>query len=161
MKLCNHLQHIYDALESSALQPFKYPVPRMLEDKKGIYTIWYKGKLEYAGVSNNLHERLEKHRSGSRSGDKFNIHVADKRIMNSLTSSQISSIATGSISFDKLIRAFVQENYGFRYYFNDELPEEIAKKDFCKVETQIKNVGLGASGRPFLNGRGISVKIPV
>ncbi len=59
--------------------------------------------------------RLKSHRAGRRSGDQFCVYVGDWLVFPNLTSSEIEAIATRAVSFDHLIRDFIQSRLGFRF----------------------------------------------
>ena len=99
----------------------------------GVYSIWEEGRLVYVGMSGRgasaeqvmerkfsdrewgLKSRLKSHRAGRRSGDQFCVYVGDWLVLPTLTSAEIEAIATRSMSFDHLIRDFIQSRLGFRF----------------------------------------------
>jgi len=91
-----------------------------------------------------LSTRLKAHASGRRSGDQFCVYVGDRLVLPTLTSNDIAEIVSGKLSFDKLIRDYIQENLIFRFVEteNDKIAYEL--------ENTIKGGALNA-GKPFLN----------
>ena len=99
----------------------------------GVYSIWEDRQLVYVGMSGRgataeqvmerkfadrewgLKSRLKSHRAGRRSGDQFCVYVGDWLVLPALTVAEIESISTRSMSFDHLIRDFIQSRLGFRF----------------------------------------------
>ena len=67
------------------------------------------------GKKSGLFDRLGSHASGYRSGDRFNIYIADLYVMPNLTEAQIAKISEGQLSFDSLIREFIRMNMSYQY----------------------------------------------
>ncbi len=145
--LTKRIDEIKVALNAGELHTFSNEIPKHLQNVKGLYTVWNRDMLKYVGVSKNLGERLQKHRSGSRSGDKFNIYVFDRIILRTLTQDQINSIASGQLKADILIKKYVQDNYSYRYIVLNET--HVTKADLCSIETKIKNEGLAENSKPY------------
>ena len=98
----------------------------------GVYSIWEDRRLVYVGMSGRgataeqvlerkaldrewgLKSRLKSHRAGRRSGDQFCVYVGDWLVLPTLTSAEIESISARALSFDHLIRDFIQSELGFR-----------------------------------------------
>ena len=72
--------------------------------------------------------QLKAHASGRRSGDQFCVYVGDRLVLPTLTSNDIAEIVSGKLSFDKLIRDYIQENLIFRFVEteNDKIAYELA-----------------------------------
>jgi hypothetical protein len=98
-----------------------------------VYSIWDERQLVYVGMSGRgataeqvmerkfadrewgLKSRLKSHRAGRRSGDQFCVYVGDWLVFPNLTSSEIEAISARALSFDHLIRDFIQSKLGFRF----------------------------------------------
>jgi hypothetical protein len=132
--------------------------------RAGVYTVWSAGEFIYVGMSGRsirpgdhladearaakkakgLRDRLGSHASGLRSGDQFCIYVADRLVLPSLTPAQVTEIAAGSLSFDRLVRAFIHEHLTYRYVLVD------SGADAFELEKHVQVEGLGGV-RPLFN----------
>lgn len=126
-----------DLLRTLSEGPFHrfsdWPPASLPNAAAGVYSIWEEGRLVYVGMSGRgasaeqvmerksadrdwgLKSRLKSHRAGRRSGDQFCVYVGDWLVLPTLTSAEIEAIATRAVSFDHLIRDFIQSRLGFRF----------------------------------------------
>ena len=82
----------------------------------GVYTIWAdSGQFLYVGRSDNLRNRLNSHWLGNRANDQFNVYIADRILLRTLTPEQIWQIGAGELRFDGLIRDYIRTNLDFRF----------------------------------------------
>jgi hypothetical protein len=88
--------------------------------------------------------RLNSHASGRRSGDQFNVYVADRLVLPSIPQAQVAAIADAFLSFDGLVRDYIREHLGFRCSVTSTGAEAL------EVERTIRAGALQA-GPPFLN----------
>lgn len=151
-----------EELESGQSYDFNdwFVVPKICA---GVYTVWNDRQLIYVGMSGRalsaaaiqehrtangktkgLATRLKAHGSGRRSGDQFCVYVGDRLVLPTLSSGQIQEIAKGNLSFDSLIKYYIQNNLTFRYI------ETADDKIAYRLENAIKGGALKA-GKPFLN----------
>lgn len=82
--------------------------------------------------------------AGRRSGDQFNVYVADRLVLPTLTPGQIADIASGRIQLDALIRDFNRRELAFRFAVVTD------GATASSVESDIRRGALEA-GSPFLN----------
>ena len=136
-------------LAQGALHRFRdWPIKSMRQTP-GAYTIWDQaGRLIYVGIAKEgkkgLRGRLGDHANGGRGGDRFNVYVADRFVLQQLTPSQISEISAGALSFDSLVKEYNHDHFAFRVH---ETATDTEAKD---IEKTIK-AGHWPAGRPFLN----------
>ena len=121
-------------LSEGTLHRFSDWPPALLPNAAaGVYSIWDDCRLVYVGMSGRgataeqvlerkalgrewgLKSRLKSHRAGRRSGDQFCVYVGDWLVLPTLTSAEIESISARALSFDHLIRNFIQSELGFRF----------------------------------------------
>lgn len=140
-----------------------WPNALLPEVAAGVYTIWREEALIYAGMAGRgftaeiisghraakvrnkgLRSRLESHWSGRRSGDQFCVYVADRLVLSTLSSEQITAIAAGELKLDALVRMYVHAHLTYRFC---ELPDS---KSAEALEREVRQAALGA-GAPFLN----------
>jgi len=111
----------------------EWPPASLPNAAAGVYSIWDDRRLVYVGMSGRgatveqvlerkaldrewgLKSRLKSHRAGRRSGDQFCVYVGDWLVLPTLTPSEIQAISTRAMSFDHLIRDFIQSKLGFRF----------------------------------------------
>ncbi len=148
------------ALEQGQFLSFKTADLASIKDHTaGVYTVWRGEDFVYVGIGGTkvtgpalageqtyagLAGRLRSHGTGYRSGDKFCIYVVDRFVLPTLTQPQIREISEGLLSFDSLIRKYIQANLGFRHLVTETGSEARA------IETAVKHGALRA-GRPQLN----------
>jgi hypothetical protein len=107
-----------DELRSGPLHQFRdWPRTKSLvPETSGVYTIWDRiGQFLYAGRSDSLRSRLNSHWLGNRANDQFNVYIADRVLLATLTSDQVAQIGTGKLRFDELIREYIRTNLDFRF----------------------------------------------
>lgn len=93
-----------------------------------------------------LRQRLKSHRSGRRSGDQFCVYVGDRLVLPRLTRELIEKITNGSVSFESLIREFIEA----------ELPAawSTALDGAAALDLEVMaRIGIANFGLPALNGR--------
>jgi len=130
----------------------------------GVYTVWDDARLIYAGMAGRsltreaiverrqsavvkgLRQRLGSHASGRRSGDQFCVYVADRLVLTTLSSSEITQIGAGELSLDALVRRYIHQHLSYRWV---EMPDGISA---YALEVQVCR-GVLAAGLPFLNAR--------
>lgn len=97
------------------------------------------------GKQSGLYDRLSSHASGYRSGDRFNIYIADLYVLPTLTQKQITGIAKNEISFDSLIKKYIREKLSYRFLITE-----------CSVvrelESHIQKNGINGE-LPLINSR--------
>jgi hypothetical protein len=94
----------------------------------GVYTIWRGTAFVYVGIAGRnldlatehnwmrgIRDRLDRHRSGRRSGDQFAVYVCDRLVLPTLSREQIRQIAAGELSLDASTRVYIHENLGYRF----------------------------------------------
>lgn len=151
-------------LEAGQLHTFaNFAAASVPKNIAGVYTIWDADQFIYVGIGGTrirytepddeaepskpvpgLHGRLNQHRSGDRSGDKFCIYVCDRFVLPSLSPEQIHQVGSGQLSLDRLTRDWIHSRLAFRYirtHSGDEARQ---------IETEVKGGALSA-GHPFLN----------
>ena len=152
------------ALEHGPLYSFSEWFSNLVPPGAGVYTIWddtgqfiYVGmsgrgltkedvaRLQESGERRGLVERLASHASGRRSGDQFNVYVADRLVLPRLTEDEIRRIADGENAlFDNLIRDFIAAYLSYRFIV---VEDGQAASD---IEAEIK-AGVLSAGKPMLN----------
>ena len=125
-----------DTLVKGSVYSFRdWPNRAVPKVAAGVYTIWRKKELIYAGMSGRgltrkairayrkaglkpprgLYSRLSSHWAGRRSGDQFCVYVADRLVLHALTKSQIKDIAAGRLSMDKFVRTYIHDHLHYRF----------------------------------------------
>ena len=66
-----------------------------------------------------LKDRLGSHASGYRSGDRFNIYIADLYVLKTLSTDAINNISDKLESFDSHVKAYIQKNLHYRYVITE------------------------------------------
>jgi hypothetical protein len=131
----------------------------------GVYTIWQNATLIYVGIGGlrvryrepgdesepvtavkGLRGRLEQHKSGDRSGDKFCIYVCDRFVLPSLSGYEIEQVARGELSLDVRTREWINSHYAFRYL------ETVGGSQARQIEREVQR-GVLTAGPPMLNPR--------
>jgi len=129
----------------------------------GVYTVWEDTTLIYVGIGGlrvryrepddesepvnpvkGLRGRLEQHRNGDRSGDKFCIYVCDRFVLPSLSAEEIRHVSRGELSLDARTRDWINRNYAFRYI------QASRGSEARKIEDDVQRGALSA-GPPLLN----------
>lgn len=155
-------EDLLQTLSEGALHRFSdWPPASLPNAAAGVYSIWDDRRLVYVGMSGRgataeqimerkssgrewgLKSRLKSHRAGRRSGDQFCVYVGDRLVLPTLSSAQIEAISTRSMSFDHLIRDFIQSRLGFRFV------ETASGPDALRVERLGRAGSLGQL--PLLN----------
>jgi hypothetical protein len=147
--------NLVDQLANSELLAFSnWPNDKIPDVCSGVYAIYDSGEsLLYVGMAgagltpknaekkktlgkrSGLVDRLNSHAGGQRSGDRFNIYIADLFVMPSLSPEQISSIADQHQSFDNLIREYIRLNLYYRFL---ETPYGAVRS----LETELRTNGI-------------------
>lgn len=87
-----------------------------MPETSGVYTIWDRtGQFLYAGRSDSLRTRLNSHSLGNRANDQFNVYIADRILLVTLTPDQVTRIGAGKLRFDELIRKYIRTHLDFRF----------------------------------------------
>ena len=108
----------FDELRSGPLHQFRdWPKTRgLVPETSGVYTIWDRtGQFLCAGRSDSLRIRLNSHWLGKRANDQFNVYIADRILLVTLTPDQVMQIGAGKLPFDGLIREYIRTNLDFRF----------------------------------------------
>ena len=104
-----------------------WPNPTIPPTAAGVYLVWEGERLIYCGMSGRgiekesaarkrgLVTRLASHASGRLSGDQFCVYVANRIIIPSLSSEQLSRFATGELTLDALTRAYIAERLEYQF----------------------------------------------
>ena len=100
-------------------------------------------KKETSGKRSGLVDRLNSHAGGLRSGDRFNIYIADLFVMPGLAPEQIASIADQRQSFDNLIRNYIRLTLYYRFLVT---PHDVVRS----LETELRTNGIRGQ-RPSIN----------
>ena len=109
-------------LEHGRLYRFKdWPIGGV-PTEPGVYTVWndaceflYVGIATSSGPGKGLRSRLGSHANGGRGGDKFNVYIADRFVLKTLTEEQIADISEGRILFDELVKGYNRKHLSFRF----------------------------------------------
>ena len=88
--------------------------------------------------------RLESHAKGKLSGDQFNVYVANRFVVPSLTAEQQSQMSAGSLTLDILTRQFIHQYFQYQYLIVDHSKEAFAIERLCKT-------GYIFNQKPYLN----------
>jgi len=102
------------------------PVPDVAA---GVYAIWRDtDELIYVGMSGRgmetrtttgkrfgLHTRLASHARGRLSGDQFNVYVANRYVLPSLSASELPLFATGQLNLDALTMSYISEHFSYSF----------------------------------------------
>ncbi|MDB4634113.1 hypothetical protein OAG76_01780 [Rubripirellula sp.] len=159
------IERFLKKLQSSPLHEFSsWPNKAIPNVCAGVYAIYESGgKLIYVGMAgaaltpdavhrktkegkkSGLLDRLNSHATGYRSGDRFNIYIGDLYLLRTLTSQQIEQIASGTLSFDSLIKEFIRRELCYRYVV-------APYNQVRRIEAYIQTNGLGGF-LPTINGR--------
>jgi hypothetical protein len=130
-------------------------VPRV---SAGVYAIWRGESLVYCGMSGRnlkagvsdgiktkgLWTRLNSHASGRLSGDQFCVYVANRLVIPTLRSEQLSQFSDASISLDVLTREFIHRYLSYQYVILPDAESSYELENACRVGSVFGN-------RPFLN----------
>lgn len=88
----------------------------------GVYAVWQGRQLIYCGMSGRevekaagktrygLITRLEAHWNGRLSGDQFCVYVANRLVIPSLKTEQLTSFASGALTLDELTRCYIRQH---------------------------------------------------
>lgn len=88
----------------------------IVPDAAGVYTIWSEpDQFLYVGRSVRLRTRLNSHWLGNRGNDQFNVYIADRILLPTLTPERIAQIGAGALRFDGMIRDYIRVNLHFRF----------------------------------------------
>ena len=88
--------------------------------------------------------RLESHAKGRLSGDQFNVYVANRFVVPSLTAEQQSQMSSGSLTLDILTRQFIHHYFQYQYLIVGQSKEAFAIKRLCQA-------GYIFNQKPYLN----------
>ncbi len=141
-----------------------WPNPEIPKVCAGVYSVYQQdGAFIYVGMAgaeltpekierkqsakkqSGLRDRLNSHASGQRSGDRFNIYIADLYVLNTLSQDQIDAISSGQQSMDRLVRSYIREHLSYRFIVTDH---SLVRQ----LEAEIQSNGLGGV-KPLINGR--------
>lgn len=146
-------------LAHGPLFSFANALPESLPPNRiGVYTIWTaEGDFIYAGRGglrvgaaagkelSGLRGRLQTHRDGGRSGNRFCIYVCDRFVLPRLSREQIGAIGAGTLTLDPLTRDYIRTNLSFRFLL-------LATNDEAKDVEELLRRGLWFYGqKPYLN----------
>jgi hypothetical protein len=151
-------------LERGRLYSFSAWASSIVPSGAGVYTIWDNdGRLIYVGMSGRgltrndvtamqksgerrgLVQRLASHASGRRSGDQFNVYVADRLVLPQLSQNEIERIAEGENGlFDGLIKDYIAAHLSYRFIVVED------GQAASQIEAEIK-AGALSVGKPLLN----------
>ena len=70
--------------------------------------------------------RLESHAKERLSGDQYNVYVANRFVVPSLTAEQQSQMSAGSLTLDILTRQFIHQYFQYQYLIVDHSKEAFA-----------------------------------
>ena len=134
----------------------EWPNPSVPAVAGGVYVVWSGEQLIYAGMSGRSIEkqqhrkkyglvtRLESHAKGRLSGDQFNVYVANRFVVPSLTAEQQSQMSTGLLTLDVLTRQFIHQYFQYQYLIVDHSKEAFAIERLCQA-------GYIFNQKPYLN----------
>ena len=88
--------------------------------------------------------RLESHAKGRLSGGQFNVYVANRFLVPSLTAEQQSQMSAGSLTLDILTRQFIHQYFQYQYLIVDHSKEAFAIERLCQA-------GYIFNQKPYLN----------
>ena len=110
----------------------------------GVYVVWEGDQLIYAGMSGRniekqqhrkkygLVTRLESHAKGRLSGDQFNVYVANRFVVPSLTADQQSQMSTGLLTLDILTRQYIHQHFHYQYLIVGQSKVAFAIERLCQ-----------------------------
>jgi hypothetical protein len=95
----------------------------------GVYVVWDNNNLIYCGMSGREYEkaladkrkkyglviRLNSHASGRLSGDQFCVYIANRFVIPSLTSDDLSRFASGEYKLDTMTKTYIHQNLEYQY----------------------------------------------
>ena len=134
----------------------EWPNPSVPDVAAGVYVVWSREQLIYAGMSGRgiekqqhrkkygLVTRLESRAKGRQSGDQFNVYVANRFVVPGLTAEQQSQMSEGSLALDILTRQFIHHYFQYQYLIVDHSKEAFAIERLCKA-------GYIFNQKPYLN----------
>lgn len=110
-----------------------WPNPNIPPSAAGVYAIWDGTTLMYCGMSGRQIEkvqseqkkhyglitRLASHASGRMSGDQFCVYVANRLVIPSLQTDQISGFASGEHTLDRLTKAYIRCRFEYQFVILD------------------------------------------
>ena len=134
----------------------EWPNPNVPAVAAGVYVVWSGEQLIYAGMSGRgiekqqhkkkygLVTRLESHAKGRLSGDQFNVYVANRFVVPSLTAEQQSQMSTGLLTLDVLTRQYIHIFSINTCSIVDQSKEAFAIERLCQA-------GYIFNQKPYLN----------
>ena len=139
---------IFSELERGRLYRFKDSPISDVPREPGVYTIWNDAcEFLYVGMATGekgLHGRLSSHAKGRRSGDQFNVYIADRYVLPTFTKEQMTDISEGKASFDALVNDYNRKHLGFRFC-------RCPKTDTKYIEDLLKEGRWPHGRKPVLN----------
>ena len=120
------------------------------------YVFWRVDQLIYDGMSGRniekqqhrkkygLVTRLESHAKGRLSGDQFNVYVANRFVVPSLTAEQQSQMSAGSLTLDVLTRQYIHQHFHYQYLIVGQSKVAFAIERLCQA-------GYIFNQKPYLN----------
>ena len=132
----------------------EWPNPNVSAVDAGVYVarrrstdlcwyVWQKYRQQHR-KKYGLMTRLESHAKGRLSGDQFNVYVANRFVVPSLTAEQQSQMSAGSLTLDILTRQFIHQYFQYQYLIVDHSKEAFAIERLCQA-------GYIFNQKPYLN----------
>ena len=112
----------------------------------GIYVIWDEQTLLYVSVAGKdldkaqragktnfgLITRLNSHANGRAANDQFCSLLANRIVIPSLTTSQLSKFRDGSVTLDQMTKKYIRANLEYQYLVVDNFQDALDLEVHCK-----------------------------
>ena len=112
----------------------------------GIYVIWDEQTLLYVNTAGKdldkakkagktkfgLITRLNSHASGRAASDQFCSLLANRIVIPSLTSGQLSKFRDGSVTLDQMTKKYIRANVEYQYLVVDNFQDAVDLEGHCK-----------------------------
>ncbi|WNC72508.1 hypothetical protein RGQ13_00615 [Thalassotalea psychrophila] len=113
----------------------------------GVYAIWHGNELIYCGMSGReiekavkankkkygLITRLNSHAQGRLSGNQFCVYVANRLVIPTLTTNDLSKFATGEYKLDYMTKSYIHNNFEYQYLIVNTSSEAYAIEDKARA----------------------------
>ena len=124
----------------------------------GVYAIWQGDLLIYCGMSGRevekaiesnknkygLITRLNSHAQGRLSGNQFCVYVANRLVIPTLTTNDLTKFATGEYKLDYMTKSYIHYNFEYQYLIVSSSQEAYS------IENKARS-GLIFKQKPLLN----------
>ncbi|WP_081180304.1 hypothetical protein [Colwellia sp. PAMC 21821] len=120
-----------------------WPNRDILAVAAGVYAIWHGDELIYCGMSGReiekavkenkkkygLITRLNSHAQGRLSGNQFCVYVANRLVIPTLTTNDLSKFSTGEYKLDYMTKSYIRDNFEYQYIIVDTSSEAYSIED--------------------------------